>query len=248
MQVLAYLLIGLLLLAVILVPEIYSNNSLVSTFLNDNINLALLFILIVLVAQFNKVVSVMLLLLLVIMVVNVRNKSLAFTNSSNNTMHTAVIKIDQDELNSMASNLLNPKEIKSLKQQQTGFQATDEMMPSEIMQPMTSASSIVKEGFIRDTLPVYPTKSQSPQDAANLNYDTKEAFIEKFNCTSLPLNDLPTQQMLKAVDGYDIEGCRYDSSNCAQNTTRWGSPLADCNTYDAKLAKEVGAVFYPLNA
>ena len=118
--------------------------------------------------------------------------------------------------------------------------------------------TVVKEDFVRSCVPVYPGRSDLMGEP-NPNYNMRElaadlmnpsptVTIEKFTCNSLPLNDLPTQQLLKAADGYDIAGCRYDNKNCAQNTSRYGGPLADCNTYDLKMAAEVGTIFYPLNA
>lgn len=49
-------------------------------------------------------------------------------------------------------------------------------------------------------------------------------------------------------DGYDCSGCRYDMKDSPQNLTKWGQPLARCDTYDASKVKTYGTIFYPLNA
>jgi hypothetical protein len=206
----------ILIIAIIILPDTLKNNSMLTRFLEDNINIGLIVIIIILVSELNKVVSVLLLLLFAILVVMTR-----MNTKKQITPTTAPIS-------GIALNNYHT-----------------EMIP-------------VKENFVRSRVPVYPGQPAN-MGQSNPEYNINESAtdfmvppanvtIEKFTCNSLPLNDLPTQQLLKAVDGFDIAGCRYDNKNCAQNTSRYGGPLADCNSYDLKMAAEVGTVFYPLNA
>ena len=49
-------------------------------------------------------------------------------------------------------------------------------------------------------------------------------------------------------DGYDVVGCRYDFKDSQQNMTRYGPPLASCETYSKTQIETCGTTFYPLNA
>jgi hypothetical protein len=234
-EILSYILILVLIIAVIVLPDVIKNNAMLANFLDDNINIGLLVIIIILVSELDKVVSVLLLLLIGLMLVMTRTRSKPAQPTVSpisgiplNNYRTDILKISRDQLNTMARG---------------GQQQLQNMF--------------LKESFVRDRVPVYPNRgvmgtpnpaydiSESPADYPN---PPPKHVIEKFDCNSVALNDLPTQQALKAADGFDISGCRYDNKNCAQNTTIYGAPLADCNAYDLNMAKQVGTIFYPLNA
>jgi hypothetical protein len=207
----------ILIIAIIFLPDMLKNNSMITRFLEDNLNIGLIVILIILVSELNKVISVLLLLLFAITVVTTRSNT--------------VKRINNTPIIAPVSNI-----------------------------PLNNyRTEVLKERFVRDRVPVYPgVPTEEMMGEPNPAYNTNESpsdymtpttvKIEKFTCNAAPLDDLPTQQLLKAVDGFDIAGCRYDNKNCAQNTSRYGAPLADCTTYDLKMAAEVGTVFYPLNA
>jgi len=251
-EFISYTTIGVLCAAIIYIPDHVKNNSIINKFLEDNINVVLIAIVIILVSEINKVTSILLLLLFSLLLIQVHSRKYNTPKNINPvvyiepmtmpTPNTVVLGINQEELNSLAEG--------GAQQQQLNHTTHVGLVNTGL------PDNKVRECFVRSNVPVYP--GRDVMGTPNPNYNITEspddygvpatAVIEKFTCNSLPLNDLPTQQLLKSSDGYDIAGCRYDNKNCAQNTTKYGSPLADCNTYDLKMAAEVGTVFYPLNA
>jgi hypothetical protein len=225
-ETISMVIIVILIITIVILPDMLKKNTMITHFLEDNINVGLLVIIIILVSELNKVISVLLLLLFATMIVMTRANSVA-----RSVAPLTLAPVSNIPLNNYRTEIRN--EIRT---------------------------EILKEKFVRDRVPVYPGQVVAEESSgANPEYDIAESpadfmnppptmVIEKFTCNSAPLNDLPTQQLLKAADGYDIAGCRYDNKNCAQNTSRYGAPLADCTTYDLKMAAEVGTVFYPLNA
>lgn len=221
-ETISMVIIVILIITIVILPDMLKNNTMITHFLEDNINVGLLVIIIILVSELNKIISVLLLLLFAIMIVMTRSNSIA-----RSVVPLTLAPVSNIPLNNYRTEV---------------------------------RTEVLKEKFVRDRVPVYPGQVVLEEaSSANPEYDITESpadfmnppptmVIEKFTCNAAPLNDLPTQQLLKAADGYDIAGCRYDNKNCAQNTSRYGAPLADCTTYDLKMAAEVGTIFYPLNA
>jgi hypothetical protein len=229
-----YFIILILIIAIIVVPDMFKNNVMLNKFLNNDFNCVVLVIIIILVVELCSVAGMLLLFLVSLLIVMVRfqNKpTLASPTPSAITINlNPSISNSNGTINNISSNLVVP-----------GF----------------NPSVPVRENFVRDRVPVYPGLSLEVRGEANPNYDTRELptdfqlpqpiTIEKFTCASVSLDDMPTQQQLKSVDGYDIAGCRYDNKNCAQNTSINGMPLSDCRVYDVEQAKDIGCIFYPMN-
>jgi len=227
-----YFIILILIIAIIVVPDMFKNNIMLNKFLNNDFNCVVLVIIIILVVELCSVAGMLLLFLVSLMIVMVR-----FQNKP--TMASPTPSAITINLNPSISN------------------GTTNSISSNLVVPGFNPSVPVRENFVRDRVPVYPGLGLEVRGESNPNYDTRELpsdfqlpkpiTIEKFTCASVPLDDMPTQQQLKSADGYDIAGCRYDNKNCAQNTSINGMPLSDCRVYDVEQAKDVGCIFYPMN-
>tara|TARA_Y100000768_G_C23658860_1_gene532141 strand:- start:97 stop:666 length:570 start_codon:yes stop_codon:yes gene_type:complete len=79
-----------------------------------------------------------------------------------------------------------------------------------------------------------------------LDNETK-IIDEKMNKNLDYKYDFLTQVKSNDTQGYDVSGCRYDFKNSFQNYTKFGPPLAWCETYDLSKLKKCGTLFYPLN-
>jgi hypothetical protein len=228
-----YIIILGLIVSIMIVPDVLKSNVMLTKFLNNDINCVILVIIIILIVELCSVIGMLLLLLVSLMIVMVRFQNKQPMSSPTPSAITINLNpssmIKSDNVSNINNNLVVP-----------GFKN----LP-------------VRENFVRDRVPVYPGLGVNVMGEPNPNYDTRELptdfqkpqdiTIEKFTCSSVPLNDLPTQQLLKSSDGYDISGCRYDNKNCAQNTSINGMPLSDCRVYDVEQAKIVGCIFYPMN-
>lgn len=105
--------------------------------------------------------------------------------------------------------------------------------------------------FIYNNTKPFPNNNIAPfapssQDSINNMSANKEVLGCGLKTSTNP--EYITQVGLPSRDGYDITGCRYDFKNSPQNTTKYGSPLAQCATYSGDQAKKCGTVFYPLHA
>lgn len=72
----------------------------------------------------------------------------------------------------------------------------------------------------------------------------QEKKFDKFN---FPANGFLTQQGHADKTGYDIAGCRYDMKAREQNLTKYGPPVAFCETYGNNSLQHCGTYYYPLN-